>query len=147
MERGLGLRPRCVLRAALLAAATVAAACERAEQPAQDPAAQPIEGEADSAWVEMMGTWAPEGTCGDVTKEWRLEAESFHLFETHCAIERLELLQNGVRAVAHCSVEGDDDRVADAFKFVRRPDYTLSIINEANESSTDGLLPCEGEAP
>jgi hypothetical protein len=111
-----------------------------------DAAAQPIEGDPASAWVEMMGVWAPEGACGDATREWRIEAEAFHLHETHCEIERLELLQNGVRAIAHCAVEGDDDRVEDAFKFVRRPDYTLSIINEANDAATDGLLMCGDDA-
>lgn len=28
-----------------------------------------------------------------------------------------------------------------------QPNCTLSIINEANEASTDELLMCEGEAP
>jgi hypothetical protein len=107
-----------------------------------DAAAQPIEGDASSAWVELTGVWAPEGACGDAEREWRIEAEAFHLRETHCKIERLELLRNGVRAIAHCAVEGDDDRIEDAFKFVRREDFTLSIINEANDAATDGLVPC-----
>ncbi len=94
----------------------------------------------------MMGVWAQAGQCGDYTKEWRLEGEAFHLHEMHCKIERLELLQNGVRAIAQCSVEGDDDRVEDVFKFIRRPDYTLSIINEANEAATDGLQMCGEDA-
>lgn len=115
--------------------------------PAADRAAEPLEGDASSAWVEMMGVWAPAGACGDYTKEWRLEGEAFHLHEMHCSIARLELLQNGVRAIAHCSVEGDDDRVEDVFKFVRREDATLSIINEANEAVTDGLQMCGDDLP
>ncbi|NWG93348.1 MAG: hypothetical protein HXY21_12730 [Parvularculaceae bacterium] len=111
-----------------------------------DAAAQPIDGDPASAWIEMTGVWAPAGACGDYAQEWRIEAGAFHLHEMHCEIERLELLRNGVRAIAHCSVEGDDDRVEDAFKFVRRPDYTLSIVNEANDSVTDGLTACGDDA-
>ncbi len=112
---------------------------------ADDPAAQPIEGEADSAWVEMMGTWAQTDACGDYTREWRLEAESFSLHEMHCAISRLELLANGVRALAQCTVEGDNDGVEDAYKFVRQGDFSLTVIQEANGAETTGLFPCEGE--
>lgn len=151
-------------RAILLMAACIAmAACEKkpaappataeastADAPpatdkktAADSAARGVEGDAASVWVEMIGMWAPEGACGDHTREWRLESEAFHLYETHCEIARLEMLANGVRAVAHCSVEGDDDRVEDAFKFVRRADATLSVINEANEAATDGLQLCD----
>jgi hypothetical protein len=125
--------------------------CDRlpsAQAPAektQDAAAAPIEGDPASAWIEMTGAWARKGGCGDYTQEWRLEAEAFHLHEMHCKIERLEMLANGVRAVAHCSVEGDDDRVEDVFDFVRRPDFTLSISNEANEATTDGLVACHGD--
>ena len=126
------------------------AACEQStiaptspEKTLADAAAQPIKGDAASAWIEMTGVWAPEGQCGDTTHEWRLEPEAFHRHEMHCAISRLELLQNGVRVIAHCSVEGDDDRVEDAFKFIRRADYTLSIVSEANGAETDGLAPCD----
>ena len=143
---------KCFLNFMLFAALV---ACEQstiapttsAESAPADAAAQPIEGDASSAWVEMMGVWAPEGACGDYTKEWRLEGEAFHLHEMHCKIERLEMLANGVRAVAQCTVEGDDDRVEDAFKFIRRPDYSLSIINEANEAATDGLQMCGEDLP
>ena len=100
------------------------------------------EGEADSEWIELIGVWAPEGQCGDAAKEWRLEPQAFHLNETHCRIDRLELIKGGVRAVAQCSVEGDDDHIPDVFKFVRRPDFTLSVINEANDAATDGLVAC-----
>jgi hypothetical protein len=130
-----------------LAALSVAGCGEILMGSKKDPAAQPIEGDAASAWVEMMGVWAPAGACGDYTQEWRIEGEAFHLHEMHCKIERLELLQNGVRAIAHCSVEGDDDRVEDAFKFIRRPDATLSIVNEANEAKTDGLQMCGDDLP
>ena len=140
----------------LLAALAVFSGCARneeapapaAEEPAPvDAAAEPIEGDAASAWIEMNGVWAPAGGCGDYAREWRLEAEAFHRHEMHCAIVRLEMLQNGVRALAQCSVEGDDDGVEDAFKFVRRPDFTLSIINEANGFAEDGLGVCGEDAP
>ena len=116
--------------------------CAKTAQAPVDAAAQPIDGDAASAWIEMTGAWAPDGACGDYTQEWRIEPDAFHLHEMHCKIERLEMLRNGVRALAHCSVEGDDDRVEDAFKFVRRADATLSIINEANGSEIAGLAPC-----
>ena len=132
---------------ALLICTSLAACTNETGAPAADPAATPIEGDASSAWVEMTGVWAPDGACGDATREWRLEAETFHLHEMHCKIERLEMLRNGVRAVAHCSVEGDDDRIEDAFKFVRRPDFTLSVINEANDAATDGLVACDEKLP
>lgn len=105
-------------------------------------AAAPIEGDPASAWIEMTGAWAPDGACGDYSHEWRLEAEEIHHREAHCKIERLELLQNGVRTIAHCSFDGDDDRVEDAFKFIRRNDATLSIVNETNAEEVSGLIPC-----
>lgn len=138
---------KCILNFMMFAAL---AACEQstiapttpAESASADAAAQPIEGDASSAWIEMTGVWAPEGACGDYTQEWRLEPEAFHRHETHCRIERLEMLANGVRAIAQCSVEGDDDRVEDAYNFIRRPDYSLSIVDETNEAATDGLQMC-----
>lgn len=99
-------------------------------------------GQADSEWIEMTGVWAPEGQCGDYAEEWRLEPQAFHHHEMHCRINQLELIQNGVRAIAQCTVEGDDDQVPDAFKFVRRPDFTLSIINEENDAAANGLIAC-----
>lgn len=142
-----------LLRNMMLAASIVTlAACgqtkaDAAPDAAADAAAAPIDGDPASAWIEMTGVWAEEGGCGDYTREWRLEPEVFHHHEMHCKIERLQMLQNGVRTEGHCSVEGDDDGVIDAFKFVRRPDFSLSIINEANEAATDGLFLCGDEAP
>jgi hypothetical protein len=63
------------------------------------------------------------------------------------SIMRLEMLRNGVRAIAHCSVEGDDDRVEDAFKFIRREDASLSVVIEANGAVTDGLQMCGEDLP
>jgi hypothetical protein len=105
-------------------------------------ASAPIDGDASSAWVELMGAWAPDGACGDPEREWIIDAEAFHRHEAHCRISRLELLQNGVRAIAHCSIEGDDDRAEEAFKFLRRPDASLSVIIEANDAVIDGLKMC-----
>jgi hypothetical protein len=139
-----------IVGCALLAAGCGERRPQEAAEPASsrlDAAAQPVEGDAASAWIEMTGVWAPEGACGDYTQEWRLEPEAFHLHEMHCKIERLEMLANGVRAIAQCAVEGDDDGVEDVYNFVRRPDYSLSIINEASEAATDGLRMCGEEAP
>lgn len=144
--------------AALLAAAALAA-CGKTEDSAaggkiagpaaapalSDPAAQPIEGEPDSAWIELMGAWAAAGRCGDDAARWIIEAEAFHLYEMHCAVEKLELLRNGVKATAQCSVEGDDDGVADVFYFIRRQDASLTIVQAANGATTDGLFLCDSE--
>lgn len=139
---------KLIKSAAIVAAALSVAGCgEILMGSKKDSAAQPIEGDASSTWVELMGVWAPAGACGDYAQEWRIEGEAFHLHEMHCKVERLELLQNGVRAIAHCSVEGDDDRVEDVFKFIRRADATLSIVNEANEAKTDGLQMCGDDLP
>ena len=137
----------CLVISALVACSKQTEEGVQAAAPTLGDPATPIAGDASSAWVEMMGVWAPVGACGDYTKEWRIEGEAFHLHEMHCVVHRLELLQNGVRAVAQCSVEGDDDRVEDVFKFVRREDATLSIINEANEAATDGLMMCGDDLP
>lgn len=116
--------------------AALLAACAKTEDAPADAA---------SAWIEMTGVWAPAGACGDYRREWRLEAGAFHHHEMHCAVDRLELLQNGVRALAQCSVEGDDDGTEDAVKFVRRPDFTLSIIDESNDAAADHLVACHGD--
>ena len=92
-----------------------------------------------------MGAWAPAGGCGDYTQEWRIDAEFFQRGEMFCQVEKLELIKGGVRAISQCVVEGDDDRVADVFQFVRHPDYTLSIRNEANDAATDGLIACSDD--
>lgn len=136
-----------------IAALTALAGCDRIgaavgaapanSEPAADAAA--AAGEADSEWIEMNGVWAPAGACGDVTKEWRLEPQSFHLHEMHCRIEQLDLIEGGVRAVAQCAVEGDDDQIPDEFRFIRRADASLSIVNDANEAATDGLVACAGD--
>ena len=106
---------------------------------------QPIEGEPDSAWVEMMGVWAESGRCGDDLGRWIIEGEAFHLYEMHCAVEKLELLRNGVKATAQCTVEGDNDGVADIYWFLRQGDGSLSIVQDDNAAMTTGLFLCEGE--
>lgn len=117
-----------------------------AEEPAPvDAAARPIEGDPASAWVELMGVWAPPGACDDDLQRWVIEAEAFHLYEMHCPIKSLELLQNGVRAKSDCVAEGFDDGVEDVFSFVRREDATLSIIMEANGAANDGLVACSAD--
>lgn len=139
----LALLASCEKKSDAPAAATDVAAAGSPET--ADPAAEPIEGDASSAWIEMTGVWAQTGRCGDYTQEWRLEPEAFHHHEMHCAIARLELLANGARALAQCSVEGDDDGVEDAYQFLRQGDASLTIVQEANGAETTGLFMCEGE--
>lgn len=113
--------------------------------PLSDPAAQPIKGEPDSAWIELMGAWAETGRCDDDLGRWVIEAEAFHLYEMHCPVDKLELLRNGVKATAQCTVEGDNDGVADVFWFLRQGDGSLTIVQDANGAMTTGLFLCEGE--
>ncbi|NWG72672.1 MAG: hypothetical protein HXY23_13860 [Parvularculaceae bacterium] len=113
--------------------------------PLDDPAAEPIEGDASSAWVEMMGVWAETGRCADDTGRWIIEAEAFHLYEMHCAIEKLDLLKNGVKATAQCTIEGDNDGVADVYYFLRQGDGSITIAAEGSMSMNAGLFLCEGE--
>lgn len=115
------------------------------DAPFSDPAATPIEGDPASAWVELMGVWAETGRCEDDLGRWIIEAEAFHLFEMHCAVEKLDLLQNGVKATAQCTVEGDNDGTADVYWFLRQGDGSLTIVQEANDAMTAGLFLCEGE--
>ena len=148
---------RLIIAAALLALAACgkkeAAPAEAAPDglaeeasPLADPAAAPIEGDPASAWVELMGVWAERGRCEDDLGRWIIEAEAFHLYEMHCAIEKLDLLQNGVKATAQCTIEGDNDGVADVYWFLRQGDASLTIVQEANNAMTTGLFLCEGEA-
>jgi hypothetical protein len=123
----------------------VGAGSPAAEPEAPLDPATPIEGDPASAWVEMMGNWAQEGDCGNYQREWVIGAEEFSLYEMHCPVRRLELLANGVRAIADCTVEGDNDGVEDAYQFVRQADFSLTIVQEANGAETTGLFLCEGE--
>jgi hypothetical protein len=111
--------------------------------PLADPAAQPIEGDAASAWVELMGAWAENGRCADDTERWVIDAESFSLYEMHCAAGKLELLQNGVKATGKCVVEGYEDPDDHTFWFLRQGDGSLTIVQGDNNAMTTGLFPCE----
>lgn len=117
----------------------------RSSSPLDDPAAAPIEGEPDSAWIELMGAWAETGRCDDDLGRWIIEAEAFHLYEMHCPVDKLELLRNGVKATAQCTAEGYNDGVADVFWFLRQGDGSLTIVQGANGAMTTGLFLCEGE--
>lgn len=122
--------------------------CDRfagfAAPPGSEPAASQAAADAaaGAAWAEMAGVWAPAGQCDDDLERWIIEAPSFQRYEMHCSVQRLETVQDGVRAVAQCAVEGNDDGVEDVFKFERRKDATLSIIFEGNDAVTDGLQSC-----
>lgn len=141
----------------LLAAAAAIAACGKKEaadaaapreaavisQPTfSGPPSEEAEASADTAWIELMGEWAPKGACADDTQKWIVEARAFHHYEMHCAVASIELLENGVKASADCSVEGDNDGVPDVFDFIRRPDATLTVVQTANGAKTEGLVPC-----
>lgn len=138
--------------AAALAACGVRKEAEREAEPAEAPAAsQPsnsgpavdeAEASADTAWIELMGAWAPKDACEDATRQWIIAAHAFHLSEMHCAVSAIELAGNGVKATADCGVEGDDDGVDDVFTFVRQKNATLTITQLANGAETAGLVPC-----
>ena len=106
------------------------------EEPA-DPAAAAAE-----IYARLEGSWAETGQCPDYQLRWEIEPNAFQRFEMRCEIDRIEPLASGVRATAQCTIEGDNDTVADIFQFVREPDGSLTIVNEANEARTVGLYPC-----
>ncbi len=143
----------------IIACIAAAAACEKKPAPAAAPIADPAAEEvviadepADPAaaaaetYARLEGSWAETGQCPDYEVRWEIEAQAFQRHEMRCEIDRFEPLTTGVRAISHCTVEGDNDNVADSFHFVREPDGSLTIVNEANETRTTGLYPCvEGE--
>lgn len=141
----------------VLAAAAAIAACGKKEaadaaspreaqatsQPTfSGPPSEEAEASADTAWIELMGEWAPKGACDDAMQKWIVEARAFHHHEMHCDVASIELLENGVKASADCSVEGDNDGVPDVFDFMRRADATLTVVQTANGAKTEGLVPC-----
>lgn len=139
----------------LIACLVMVAACEKKEAGApavvSDPAAEEVladDAPADPAaaaaetYARLEGSWAETGQCQDYEVRWEIEAQAFQRFEMRCEIERIEPLALGVRAIAQCTVEGDNDNAADNFHFIREPDGSLTIVNEANEARTTGLYPC-----
>lgn len=143
------------MRALILGLLTVAvSACEKKEAAAPvviDPVAEDAAAEAAApdpaaaaaeTYARLEGSWAETGQCADYQVRWELEPQAFQLFEMRCEIDRFEPLAAGFRAVAQCTVEGDNDNVADNFQFIREPDRSLTIVNEANGARTEGLYPC-----
>lgn len=156
---GRAIEMRKILGVGVLAAAALAACAKKedaaatekpgAASPLDSPAAQLIDGDPASAWIELTGVWARKGFCDDDAERWVLESQSFSLYEMHCPIEKLQMLENGVKATSHCTVEGDDDGIEDAFYFIRQPDTSLTIVQGENNSVTGDLYSCdaEGETP
>lgn len=139
----------------ILTAILMIAACGKKEAAADavaaDPAAEEAvveEAPADPAaaaaetYARLEGSWAETGQCPDYEVRWEIEPQAFQRHEMRCEIERIEPLAAGVRAIAQCTVEGDNDNTADNFHFIREPDGSLTIVNEANEARTTGLYPC-----
>jgi hypothetical protein len=93
-------------------------------------------------YARLEGSWAETGQCADYQVRWEIEPQAFQLFEMRCAVDRFEPVDAGVRAVAQCTVEGDNDNVPDNFQFLREPDRSLTIVNESNGARTEGLYPC-----
>jgi hypothetical protein len=110
--------------------------------PTEDPAARPVEGDADAIWAELIGAWASVDACTDDLNRWIIEAERFSLYEMHCDLESLQLLENGVRATAQCAVEGDNDGIEDVFWFLRQGDGSLTVVQGDNNAMSSGLFPC-----
>ncbi|MDZ7629751.1 MAG: hypothetical protein U5J99_15215 [Parvularculaceae bacterium] len=139
----------------MIAAIALIAACEKKEPAAAadavDPAAEEAAVEdvqvdpaaaAAETYARLEGSWAETGQCADYQVRWEIEPNAFQLYEMRCEIDRIEPLSVGVRAIAQCTVEGDNDNVADNFHFIREPDGSLTIVNEANEARNEGLYPC-----
>lgn len=136
----------------MLAAASVACEKKEAAPPAapdvadaeiavEAPTIDPASAAADT-YARLEGSWAETGQCADYQVRWEIEPQAFQLFEMRCEIEQFEPLSAGVRVTAQCTVEGDNDNVADAFHFIREADGSLTIVNEASEARTTGLYPC-----
>jgi len=111
------------------------------DAPVAEAAADPVAAAAD-AYARLEGSWAETGQCPDYEVRWEIESQAFQRHEMRCEVERIEPLAVGVRAIAQCTVEGDNDAVADNFHFIREQDGSLTIVNEANEARTAGLYPC-----
>jgi hypothetical protein len=123
------------------AAAPVVADPAETEIAAETPAADPAVAAAET-YARLEGSWAETGQCADYQVRWEIEPQAFQLFEMRCAVDRFEPVDAGVRAVAQCTVEGDNDNVPDNFQFLREPDRSLTIVNESNGARTEGLYPC-----
>jgi hypothetical protein len=120
-----------------IAASGPAADLSEVEEAPADPAAAAAE-----AYARLEGSWAETGQCPDYQVRWEIEPQAFQLFEMRCEIERIEPLAAGVRAISQCTVEGDNDNAADNFQFIREPDGSLTIVNEAGGARATGLYPC-----
>lgn len=129
----------CEKKPAVDAAATADPAA--VEAAAAEAPADPIAAAAET-YARLEGSWAETGQCPDYQLRWEIEPQAFQRHEMRCEIERIEPLSVGVRVIAQCTVEGDNDNVADNFHFIREPDGSLTIVNEANEARTAGLYPC-----
>lgn len=147
---------RCIRMTMVLAAAALAACGEKTAAPdatpkaasagpqptRSGPAVDTAEASAETAWIELMGGWAPKEACADYRQKWIIEANAFHLHELHCAVGSIELAGNGVKAAAECSIEGYNDGVVDIYIFERRKDATLTILQHAGDAKTESLVPC-----
>jgi hypothetical protein len=133
------LMAACEKKAAVEAEATAPGtfADEPVVEAAPDPAAAAAE-----TYARLEGSWAETGQCPDYEVRWEIEPQAFQRHEMRCEIERIEPLAVGLRAIAQCTVEGDKDAVADNFHFVREPDGSLTVVDEATGARTVGLYPC-----
>lgn len=140
-----------------LLAATALAACgakETIEQPAPpaEESAAPADASGESAapaprvgadyFARVAGVWAAPGACGDYAQQWVIDATSINLHEMHCSADSVEETADGVRVTGNCSVEGDDDGVADSYELVLTEDGSLTIIQEGNGARYVGLTRC-----
>ncbi len=107
----------------------------------ETPIADPVAAAAET-YARLEGSWAETGQCPDYEVRWEIEPQAIQRHEMRCEIERIEPLAVGVRAITQCTVEGDNDNVADNFRFIREADGSLTIVNEANDARTAGLYPC-----
>lgn len=113
-------------------------------EPAASEAAAAVR--ADAAWGGLIGLWAPEGACGDDARALHLEENAFQLRAARCSIVRLEMIEDGVRAITQCTLGGKDDRIVDNFKFIEKGPDGLTMINEANDGVKNAFVRCRGRA-
>lgn len=101
-----------------------------------------IDADAKAMFADLAGVWASPANCGDYMMQWVIDASSINLHEMHCSVDKVEKTANGVRTTGDCSVEGDDDGVADTYELIRESEGSLTIVQEGNGARYTGLTKC-----
>lgn len=134
-----------ILFAATCALAGSGISCARAAPPPADlnySADSPlVAGEAQSFWRQLKGVWI-----GKNSHTWRIRRTTFHVADMHCGVQALRAAgPDAVEVLAHCNVEGYDDRKEDRFKFSLSDNGTLTgrVLGPSDGSEAFDLKRCD----